>query len=295
MARVKIHDEHEIRSQVRDHYGKLAEHAGKSECSCCGGPGESSRAEATKLIYGTPEVAALPESVKALSAGCGDPVTLAALERGQSVLDLGSGGGIDCFYAAEKVGPEGTVIGVDMTPAMLEKARQNRERLGLENVEFRLGEIEHLPVRDESIDVIISNCVINLSPDKDQVFREAFRVLKPGGLFAVSDIVQDGPLPEQVAASTQAWCECVSGALDAAEFTRGLEQAGFTDVKLEQNEFEKALKEQLLETVAIDTLAGGKDGAERAFVLVDNLPVEIELGDARPPYSARITAHKPGG
>ena len=295
MARVEINNEHEIRSHVRDHYGKLAEQAGQSAAGCCGGPGESSRAEATKLIYGTPEVDALPQSVKALSAGCGDPVTLAALESGQSVLDLGSGGGIDCFYAAQKVGPQGKVIGVDMTPAMLEKARLNRERLGLENVEFRLGEIEHLPVLDESIDVIISNCVINLSPDKDQVFREAYRVLKPGGLLAVSDILRDGPLPEQLEADTQAWCECVSGALDADEFARGLALAGFTEVKLERNELEKARREELLETAGLEMRTGEKGGAERAVVLVENVPVEIESDDARLPYSARITARKPGG
>ncbi len=293
MARIEFEDEHAIRSQVREHYGRLADQAGTSEACCCGGSGEPNRADATGLIYRTPEVAALPEEVKQLSAGCGDPVTLASLEVGQSVLDLGSGGGIDCFYAAQKVGPQGRVIGVDMTPAMLEKARQNRAQLGLDNVEFRLGEIEHLPVQDESIDVIISNCVINLSPEKDQVFREAFRVLKPGGRFAVSDIVRDGPLPTQMQESPQSWCECVSGALDAAEFIQGLEKAGFTDIKLERNDFSKVLKDELLEVVGVEPAASNEKGSQRAFALIDIVPVEIELGGAKPPYSARITARKP--
>ena len=137
--------------------------------------------------------------------------------------------------------------------------------------------------------------MINLSPDKAQVFREAFRVLKPGGLFAVSDIVRDGPLPEQLSANPRAWCECVSGALDAAEFARGLEQAGFTDIKLERNEFEDSPKAALLEIVGIERLADGEDGATRAIILQDNVPVEIRLGDGQLPYSARITARKPGG
>ncbi len=155
--------------------------------------------------------------------GCGDPITLASLQPGQTVLDLGSGGGIDCFMAAKKVGERGHVIGVDMTAEMLEKARLNQVKMGFKNVDFRLGEIEHLPVADNTVDVIISNCVVNLSPDKPQVFREAYRVLKPGGKLALSDIVTDGPLPQVVKDSLSAWAGCVAGALDVKDYIATIE------------------------------------------------------------------------
>jgi SAM-dependent methyltransferase len=230
-------DTQDVRSFVRERYGKIAEEfkpkagaascCGPSDSSCCSGETSS-----VVRLYETPDAATLPDEVAGLSLGCGDPVTLASLTPGQTVLDLGSGGGIDCFLAARQVGPQGRVIGVDMTPAMLDKARANKARLGIDNVEFRMGEIEHLPVADNTVDVIISNCVINLSPDKPQVFSEAYRVLKSGGKLAVSDIVTDGPLPPQIKSSLSAWAGCVAGALEVEDYLGAMKAAGFVDVKL---------------------------------------------------------------
>ena len=212
-----------------------------------------------------------------LSLGCGDPITLAALTPGQTVLDLGSGGGIDCFLAGQRVGPEGRVIGVDMTAAMLEKARANKAKLGADNVEFRLGEIEHLPVSDESIDVIISNCVINLSTDKPQVFREAFRVLRPGGKLAVSDMVTDGPLPDSIKSSLSAWAGCVAGALDVEEYVAGIKAAGFVDVELDPVYLDREFIDD-----GIRQMGGEIDPGE--------MPREAIY---KAVFSAKITARKP--
>jgi ubiquinone/menaquinone biosynthesis C-methylase UbiE len=233
----------DVRTYVREHYGQIAENfqpkasscgCGTSSSSCCGPSSDASQNEGIGVdkLYTIPEVNELPEDVTGLSLGCGDPITLASLKPGQTVLDLGSGGGIDCFLAAKKVGQSGRVIGVDMTPAMLEKARLNRQKVGLDNVEFRLGEIEHLPVADSTVDVIISNCVINLSPDKPQVFREAFRVMKPGGKLAVSDIVTDGPLPDAIKQSLSSWAGCVAGALDVKDYLAAIREAGFTEAEI---------------------------------------------------------------
>jgi SAM-dependent methyltransferase len=232
-------DNEKIRGEVRKHYGNMASRLdGAGSGSCC-----SPSTDTTPLIYEIPEVGELPLEVRSLSAGCGDPITLAELQPGQTVLDLGSGGGIDCFLAAQKVGPEGHVIGVDMTPEMLTKARANKERMGMENVDFRLGEIEHIPVADESVDVIISNCVINLSPDKPQVLREAHRVLRSGGKFAVSDIVADGPLPELLQGDVASWAGCVAGAMDHHEFLKELEHAGFVDVEISPQTLDENLRD----------------------------------------------------
>jgi SAM-dependent methyltransferase len=227
-------------------------------------------------MYETPEVIDLPEEVTGISLGCGDPVTLASLQPGQTVLDLGSGGGIDCFLAGKKVGKSGRVIGVDMTPQMLEKARANKAKVGAENVEFRLGEIEHLPVPDQSVDVIISNCVINLSPDKPQVFREAYRVLKSGGKFAVSDIVTDGEVPQDIRRSLESWVGCVAGALDVDEFVQGLGSAGFTDIDVRPTYFDKAMIEEAAIQMGIESVLKDSDGAVYQAV-----------------YSAKITAYRP--
>jgi ubiquinone/menaquinone biosynthesis C-methylase UbiE len=187
--------------------------------------------------YSEEDLQAVPEGAN-LGLGCGNPVALASLQEGEIVLDLGSGAGFDCFLAAGRVGKSGRVIGVDMTPEMLDRVRENARRGGYENVEFRLGEIEHLPLADASVDVVISNCVINLSPDKPSVFREAFRVLKPGGRLMVSDIVLEGELPEAIRESAEAYVGCVSGASLKADYLRAIEEAGFKDVEvLEQSTF----------------------------------------------------------
>lgn len=220
-----------VHAEVAARYGRIAEtFEPASAASCCG----DATAEASccdNTLY-TADISWLPDDVTGLSLGCGDPITLAGLAAGQTVLDLGSGGGIDCFMAARQVGDHGRVIGVDMTPAMLEKAERNRAKLGAQNVEFRHGRIEALPVEDETVDVVISNCVINLSPDKPTVFREAFRVLKPGGRMAVSDMVTQGRFTAVQRADMQAWADCVTGAEDVGDYVAAMRAAGFTDISV---------------------------------------------------------------
>ena len=229
----KPHDPGEIKKNVREYYAAAVnEKPQESSGCCCGSGGQSSCCGNTDILYEDEAVYELPSTVTGISFGCGDPVTLASLLPGQTVLDLGSGGGIDCFLAAQKVGPGGFVIGVDMTPQMVDRARANKAKLNMENVEFRLGEIENLPVADASIDVVISNCVINLSPDKPRVFKEIFRVLKPGGKLAVSDIVTDGELPQAIQDNQDAWSGCVAGAVDVHLYARMIEEAGFRKVKV---------------------------------------------------------------
>lgn len=223
-----------VRKKVRERYAEAALNASAgccSESSCCGNSGSSS----ADLGYSPEELATLPKGVD-MGLGSGNPTAIADLKEGEVVLDLGSGGGIDCFLAARKTGPKGRVIGVDMTPEMVEKARSNAAQAGLTNVEFRLGEIEHIPVPDNSIDVIISNCVINLSPDKPAVFRDALRALKPGGRIAVSDIIAREELPESVRCDMDMMCGCISGAADIAEIERMLAEAGFVNIKITPNE-----------------------------------------------------------
>ena len=241
----------EIRSSVREHYADLA----RKSSSCCG-----PSACDCDSNYPDPLAKALPEDIANFSLGCGDPITLASLQPGETVVDLGSGGGLDCFLAAQRVGATGRVIGVDMTPEMLAKARANATRLGVTNVEFREGLIEHLPVADGEADVVISNCVINLSPDKPQVFHDIYRALGSGGRISISDIVTNGELPTAVQKSMEAWGACVAGALDAKDYIEGLQAAGFVDVKVEpQGKFDAGLS---------------------------HLPVHL-------PFSASITARKP--
>ncbi|MDO9129889.1 MAG: arsenite methyltransferase [Anaerolineales bacterium] len=210
-----------IHEAVRERYAGYA----RTASTCCG--------DGSNLLYPEELLTAVPGEVANFTLGCGDPITLADLKPGETVLDLGSGGGLDCFLAAKKVGASGRVIGVDMTPEMLERAQASATRLGFANVEFRHGYLENLPVEESSVDVVISNCVINLSPDKPQVFREVFRVLNPGGRVSVSDIVTNGPLPEAIQKSMEAWGACVAGALDVKDYTRGLEEAGFAQIKVQ--------------------------------------------------------------
>jgi AhpD family alkylhydroperoxidase len=238
MNKIKITDQAEaVRAAVREGYGKIAQksrgHA--SGASCCGSGPEDSAQLARHIGYSAEELVALPDGAN-MGLSCGNPTALASLKPGEVVLDLGSGGGFDVFMAARKVGATGRAIGVDMTPEMLAKARKNigtyRERSGLENVEFRLGEIERLPVADNSVDVVISNCVINLSPDKPQVWREIARVLKPGGRVAVSDLALFKPLPGEVKEMIEALVGCVAGAVLVEETERMARDAGLTDIRL---------------------------------------------------------------
>jgi arsenite methyltransferase len=236
MSKSKVTNEAEaVRAAIREGYGKIAQKDGSccSGVSCCGSNAEDSTKLANYVGYSPEELAALPEGAN-MGLSCGNPNALASLRPGEAVLDLGSGGGFDVFIAARKVGATGRAIGVDMTPEMLAKARKNiaayRERSGLDNVEFRLGKIEHLPVADNSVDVVISNCVINLSPDKGQVWREIARVLKPGGRVAVSDLALLKPLPAAIVESVEALVGCVAGAVLVSETERMAKKAGLGDI-----------------------------------------------------------------
>jgi len=220
-----------IKQHVKKHYAEVAK--GNSCCetpSCCS---PSSRTSYARIIgYSDEELKGLPDSAIAPIAGCGNPTALAGLKEGEVVLDLGSGGGIDAFLAAKKVGPKGKVIGVDMTEEMVQLAKENAEKIKTENVEFRLGEIENLPVEDGMVDVIISNCVINLSPDKDKVFTEAFRVLKSGGRLLISDIVTQGELPNEIRENMEMWASCIAGALDEKDYLQKIRNAGFQKIEV---------------------------------------------------------------
>ena len=230
--------------------------------SCCGPQTEATATHAAQL-YGDQLASDLPFDVTGLSLGCGDPVTVATLQAGEVVLDLGSGGGIDCFYAAKQVGANGHVIGVDMTDEMLAKANINKEKLGMTNVEFRKGHIEDMPVDSDSVDVIMSNCVINLSPRKAEVFSEAFRVLKPGGRVSISDIVTQGDFTPEQRADAEDWAACISGAIDVDQYTGLMEQAGFVKIQV------------------VDKVDAEEKG------------ISVDRGDMPRIYSARITASKP--
>ncbi|MBZ0282885.1 MAG: arsenite methyltransferase [Anaerolineae bacterium] len=247
-SNVQIHD------VVKEHYGAIA--SGQSASCCDDGCGCSSAS-----LYDSQLLEGLPVDVTGLSLGCGDPVTIAGLKPGETVLDLGSGGGIDCFLAARQVGETGYVIGVDMTPEMLMKANANKVKMGVHNVEFRRGQIEALPLTDSTVDVVMSNCVINLSPDKQAVFNEAFRVLKPGGRISVSDIVTEGEFSPEQRADASSWAACVSGAVDVNAYTGLMRAVGFTDIQV----VDKSSAEDIIEP---------QTGMPRVF-------------------SARVTASKP--
>jgi arsenite methyltransferase len=227
----------EIRAVVREKYGEAARRAASGEKGTCCGPscgcGPDVTDPITRDLYDAVTTATLPEQAVLASLGCGNPTALAELSEGEVVLDLGSGGGIDVLLSAKRVGPSGKAYGLDMTDDMLELARRNAAQAGATNVEFLKGEIEAIPLPDASVDVIISNCVINLSADKRQVLREAFRVLKPGGRFAVSDVVVRGEVPAEVRRSMELWVGCVAGALEERQFEELLVEAGFEDPSLE--------------------------------------------------------------
>jgi arsenite methyltransferase len=274
----------DVRQAVRNGYGQIAA-AGGSCCGsapgCCGSTPVASEDLARHIGYSTEELAALPEGAN-MGLSCGNPNALASLKAGEVVLDLGSGGGFDVFIAGKKVGSSGRVIGVDMTPEMLAKARKNiatyHRTTGLENVEFRLGEIEHLPVQDSSVDAVISNCVINLSPDKPQVWREIARVLKPGGRVAVSDLALLKPLPPAISEMIEALVGCVAGAVLASDTERMAKDAGLVEIRLRP-------KAAYIE--------GMTDWQDPLFQkIITNLPSGARVSDYI--TSLEITARKPG-
>ena len=224
-----------LKETVKNKYGEAARRARKGKAGGChSGPSVSSCCDPiVSNLYAPSEIEGLPEAAKAASLGCGNPTALAELKPGEHVLDLGSGGGIDVLLSARRVGPTGKAYGLDMTDEMLALARENQRKSGLTNVEFLKGEIESIPLPENSVDVILSNCVINLSADKDRVFREALRVLRPGGRLAVSDVVVRGPVPAEIRKSVELWIGCVAGALDEADYRAKLAAAGFEQIEIE--------------------------------------------------------------
>jgi arsenite methyltransferase len=265
--------EEKVRKMVREGYGKIAE-AEKCGCGCGCGSNVSEN-----IGYSREELGSVPEGAD-LNLGCGNPVALASLKEGETVIDLGSGGGLDCFLAAKKVGEKGHVMGVDMTAEMLDKARDNCRQGGYKNVEFRLGEIENLPVADGTADVIISNCVINLSPKKQRVFDEAFRVLKPGGRLMISDMVLLNKLPETVKDSVQAYVGCISGAEMKSEYIKMIENAGFKQVKIiEETHLPLEL---MLSDATAKTIMKDLDLTEKRAAQLINSIVSIKLSAIKP-------------
>jgi arsenite methyltransferase len=259
-----------------------------------GSSGSSADAGGAARFYSGDELGGLPDSVTDASLGCGNPLAIAELKPGEVVLDLGSGGGIDCFLAAKRVGPEGRVIGLDMTPDMIKLARRNAKKLDAQNVDFRWGEMEDMPLPGESVDVVISNCVINLSPDKDAVFGEAFRVLRPGGRLSVSDMVVDGELPAAIRKNLNAWAECIAGALDESDYLDKIHAAGFEGVEVLSRDYAEV--EETAEWEQVRAMAVQEDGTvleeeeAQAFLSGAGLsPQDL----ARKVASIKVRAHKP--
>jgi len=230
----------QVREHIRQRYADIAKSGGSCGCksSCCQPDALLNPDASAQIGYSPEELAAVPEGAN-MGLGCGNPQAIAALRPGETVVDLGCGGGFDCFLAARRVGKNGHVIGVDMTPEMIHKARENAAKGKVHNVDFRLGEIEHLPVADGTADVILSNCVINLSPDKPQVFAEAFRVLRPNGRLAISDVVAIAPIPAKVKQNLQAHSGCIAGSATVPETKRMLQKAGFSQILIRVNERSK--------------------------------------------------------
>ncbi len=273
----------DVKAAVREHYASIVREGAGCGCGpatsgCCGAtsaPAKLSR----EVGYSDHDLAAVPEGAN-LGLGCGNPLAHAALRPGDVVVDLGSGAGFDCFLAARSVGPTGRVIGVDMTPEMLDRARRNAADDGYENVEFRLGEIEALPVADAAADMVISNCVINLSTDKPRVFREALRVLKPGGRLMVSDLVLERPLPESVRRSVEAYAGCIAGAMLKDDYLAAIRRAGFTDV-------------EVLAESGYDIGASNPDETELALVNDPDVTPEEARAAAAAVKSVKVSAVKP--
>jgi arsenite methyltransferase len=255
----------DIKEVVKEKYGQAALRVHTGGSSCCGSaPSSECGADPiTSNLYAAGDTSVLPQEAVLASLGCGNPTALAKLNSGDTVLDLGSGGGIDVLLSAKRVGPTGKAYGLDMTDEMLALARENQKKSGIENVEFLKGEIESIPLPDDSVDVIISNCVINLSADKDRVLREAFRVLKPGGRFAVSDVVVHGDVPAEVRRSMELWVGCIAGALKDSEYVEKLAKAGFANIDIEPTRvynIEDARQFLSAEGMDVDTIAPLVDG-----------------------------------
>jgi SAM-dependent methyltransferase len=294
-----------IKEAVRQAYGDIASRFVEepSRPSCCGpsqptnccGPSEAAveRTNTAVRFYSAEELTSLPGSVTDISMGCGNPIAIAGLQPGEVVLDLGSGGGIDCFLAAKQVGSEGRVIGLDMTPDMIKLARRNAKKVGATNVEFRYGEMEDIPLPDESVDVIISNCVINLSPDKDTVFGEAYRVLRPGGRLSVSDIVVDGDLPQSIRSRLDAWASCIAGALDESVYLGKIRAAGFEEVEVVSRDYTDPdqITEEEMRLLVVGTDSQVTEGEEAQVLQGEAGLSPRDL--ARKVASIKITAHKP--
>jgi len=263
--------------------------APEQQSGCCGSSAADAARTAAGRFYDAGELAGLPESVTEASLGCGNPLAIAGLRPGEVVLDLGSGGGIDCFLAARQVGPGGRVIGLDMTPDMIKLARRNAKKMGVTNVDFRFGEMEEMPLPDASVDVIISNCVINLSPDKDAVFGEAYRVLRPGGRLSVSDIVVDGDLPAAIRRRLDAWAGCLAGALDESVYLDKIRAAGFERVEVESRDPGAVDEDTAWDEVEVVVV--GDDGQEAKTFLAESGLSPANL--AHKVASVKVSAYKP--
>jgi arsenite methyltransferase len=253
-----------MKEVIKEKYGQAASRVQSGGSSCCGASAATGSCDPiTSNLYDAAQAGLIPEEAMLASLGCGNPTALAELHAGETVLDLGSGGGIDVLLSARRVGPSGKAYGLDMTDEMLALANDNKRKAGADNVEFLKGEIENIPLPDNFVDVIISNCVINLSADKDRVLREAFRVLKPGGRFAVSDVVTRGEIAEEVKKSVLLWVGCIAGALDESEYLEKLTKAGFGNIEIEPTRIYKVEEARDILSSAgidVDALAGAVDG-----------------------------------
>ena len=275
-------EKNEVREIVREKYAQAALQVKNGNAACCGSAPTASGLSGdpiTSNLYAIDETGILPESAVLASLGCGNPTALAKLEPGQVVLDLGSGGGFDVLLSAKRVGPTGKAYGLDMTDEMLELARENQRKAGATNVEFLKGTIEDIPLPDDSVDVIISNCVINLAADKDRVLREAFRVLRPGGRIAVSDVVTKGAVPAPIKKSLELWVGCVAGALDEEEYMAKLSAAGFADISVEPTRVYRVEEaREFLESAGIDVVAieSEVDGKFRSAFVRARKPAAVQ-------------------